>query len=176
MTVSNARLSNKFSFLLRFPLVLQILRWIVFWVLETGLSQFWNDSRGRAARENRLAFNQRYMERSAPGMFLELIMENSLTYSQERYWPLLTPEHDLGCKVIRICHFMWWCWCLTQRRILDNHYLSSLHDPKMALVQDSIQAVGANSVTTTSGHQYQVDFIVSSNISLGAYILNLGCQ
>lgn len=47
-----------------------------------------------------------------------------------------------------------------QRRILDNQYIRSLHSPKMNLVKDTIASIGPNSLTTTSGEEHKVDFIV----------------
>ncbi|KAJ5643588.1 uncharacterized protein N7484_006095 [Penicillium longicatenatum] len=128
MAVCNDRFTRGLQILFRLPFVLRFLRWVVFWTLETGLSQFWNDSQGRQMRKSRLALNQSYITKNAP----------------EEYWPLLTPDYDLGCK----------------RRIMDKNYISSLHNPKMKLVKDAIGTVGPKTVTTISGDEYQIDFIV----------------
>lgn len=50
------------------PLVLMLLRWVVFWILDSSLGQFYNDSQGQKAREDRLAYSQKYIEDNAPGM------------------------------------------------------------------------------------------------------------
>lgn len=45
-----------------------LLRWVVFWLLDSSLRQFYNDSQGQKAREDRLAYSQKYIEDNAPGM------------------------------------------------------------------------------------------------------------
>ncbi|KAJ5151595.1 hypothetical protein N7492_009890 [Penicillium capsulatum] len=129
MAVGNYQFGKTFrAIFARVPIILLMLRWLVFWILDSALAQFYNDPQGQKARNERLAISQKYIEDNAP----------------ERYWPLLTPDQDLGCR----------------RRILDNKYVRSLHNPKMQLVRDTITSVGPNSVTTASGKQHEVDFIV----------------
>ncbi|KAF4772450.1 hypothetical protein HAV15_002030 [Penicillium sp. str.  len=110
------------------PLILMLIRWLIFWFLDTTLGQFYNNSKGNRKRKERASYSRRYITENAP----------------ERYRPLLTPDYDLGCR----------------RRILDNRYIQTLHNPKMNLVKDSIAHVGANSLTTGSGEEHTVDFIV----------------
>ncbi|KAK4944410.1 hypothetical protein LTR66_014502, partial [Elasticomyces elasticus] len=110
------------------PLTLLLIRWLVFWILDTTLGQFYNDSKGDILREERASRSRKYIAENAP----------------ERYWPLLTPGYDLGCR----------------RRILDNHYIRSLHSPRMNLVKNSISQVDSKSVVTRSGKKYPVDFII----------------
>lgn len=49
------------------PLVLLMLRWLVFWILDSALAQFYNDPQGQKAREERLAYSRTYIEDNAPG-------------------------------------------------------------------------------------------------------------
>ncbi|KFY69643.1 hypothetical protein V496_00049 [Pseudogymnoascus sp. VKM F-4515 (FW-2607)] len=65
------------------PLLLMLARWCVFWFLETALAQFYEDKSGQRARQKSVRISQNYVRKSAP----------------ERYWPLLTPQYDMGCKV-----------------------------------------------------------------------------
>ncbi|KAJ5593484.1 hypothetical protein N7537_010388 [Penicillium hordei] len=110
------------------PLTLLLIRWLVFWILDTSLGQFYNNSKGDRLRVKRALCSRKYIEENAP----------------ERYWPLLTPGYDLGCR----------------RRILDNDYIRSLRNPRMKLVKDSITQVDSKSVITGSGEKYPVDFII----------------
>ncbi|PVH67664.1 FAD/NAD(P)-binding domain-containing protein [Cadophora sp. DSE1049] len=110
------------------PLLLMLARWFVFWVLETALTQFYEDKSGQRARQKSVRISQNYVRKSAP----------------ERYWPLLSPQYDLGCK----------------RRILDNKYMTTLYNPKMLLTKDSVVSVRCNSVLSASGKDYSADFII----------------
>ncbi|KAJ5751408.1 uncharacterized protein N7511_008373 [Penicillium nucicola] len=110
------------------PLTLLLIRWLVFWILDTTLGQFYNGSKGDILREERASRSRKYIAENAP----------------ERYWPLLTPGYDLGCR----------------RRILDNHYIRSLRSPRMNLIKDSISQVDSKSMVTRSGDKYPVDFII----------------
>lgn len=51
----------------RVPIVLLLLRWLVFWILDSALGQFYNDSQGQKARMERLAYSRTYIEDNAPG-------------------------------------------------------------------------------------------------------------
>ncbi|KAG9241803.1 hypothetical protein BJ878DRAFT_518774 [Calycina marina] len=110
------------------PLLLMLTRWFVFWILETALTQFYKDKNGQRARQKSVRISENYVRKSAP----------------ERYWPLLSPQYDLGCK----------------RRILDHKYIKSLHNPKMLLTKDSVVSVRSNSVLSASGKEYFADFII----------------
>ena len=52
------------------PLLLVIVRWLVFWILETALNQFYNDKNGQRAREKAVCSSQNYVRKSAPGLLL----------------------------------------------------------------------------------------------------------
>ncbi|CAG7932370.1 unnamed protein product [Penicillium olsonii] len=107
------------------PLTLLLIRWLVFWILDITLGQFYNDSKGDILRERKASRSRKYIAENAP----------------ERYWPLLTPGYDLGCRVY-------------------NHYIRSLRSPRMKLVKDSISRVDSKSMVTRSGDKYPVDFII----------------
>ncbi|KAJ5898761.1 hypothetical protein N7495_003505 [Penicillium taxi] len=129
MTVGNFQFGKVYHAIFSyFPILLMFLRWLVFWILDSSLAQFYNDSQGQKSRKERLDISQQYINDHAP----------------ERYRPLLTPEHDLGCR----------------RRILDNKYIRSLYSPKVQLVKDTITKVGPKSLITASGKQHEVDFII----------------
>ncbi|PGH14620.1 hypothetical protein AJ79_02955 [Helicocarpus griseus UAMH5409] len=110
------------------PFLLMLIRWVVFWFLETSLFQFYDDQTGKKMRHQSITRSRNYIKENAP----------------ERYWPLLTPNYDLGCR----------------RRILDHNYIKSLHDPRLFLTKDSITSVGPNSVRTASGAEYPADAII----------------
>jgi hypothetical protein len=52
------------------PFILTIVRWTIFWYLETGLGQFYDDENGLKARKKALKRSQDYMNTSAPGKHL----------------------------------------------------------------------------------------------------------
>ncbi|KAH8808672.1 hypothetical protein F5884DRAFT_845119 [Xylogone sp. PMI_703] len=110
------------------PFVLLLIRWLVFWILETSLAQFYDHKIGQRFRDDAVSRSQNYVRESAP----------------ERYWPLLTPQYDLGCR----------------RRILDNKYLKTLHNPKVLLTKDTITSIRPKSVLTASGKEYPADVII----------------
>lgn len=51
-----------------------------------------------------------------------------------------------------------------QRRILDNQYIRSLHNPKLRLVKESIKLIKPRSIVTSSG-EHNIDFLVSTHPS-----------
>ncbi|RDW70957.1 hypothetical protein BP6252_07520 [Coleophoma cylindrospora] len=110
------------------PFLLVFARWLVFWVLETSLAQFYDDKDGHLARQKAVKRSQDYVKKLAP----------------ERYWSLLTPQYDLGCR----------------RRILDNNYINSLSNPKILLTKESIASIGKTGVMSASGKEYSADFII----------------
>lgn len=48
-------------------------RWFVFWVLETALTQFYEDKSGQRARQKSVRISQNYVRKSAPGLLLPCI-------------------------------------------------------------------------------------------------------
>ncbi|KAH8883255.1 FAD/NAD(P)-binding domain-containing protein [Thozetella sp. PMI_491] len=65
------------------PLVLVLIRWVVFWVLETSLSQFQPSSYGKRALVRSAKKSLDYIRKSTP---------------VERYWHMLTPSYPMGCR------------------------------------------------------------------------------
>ncbi len=49
------------------PSLLLLLRWLIFWTLETALFQFHNDEGGRRARECAAKKSRDYVRKTAPG-------------------------------------------------------------------------------------------------------------
>jgi hypothetical protein len=78
----------------------------------------------------------------------------------ERYWPLLTPEYDLGCRVSAFHRRNPSLLTPGQRRILDNKYIKTLHNTKMLLTRDTIASVRPHCLVGTSGQEYPADFLV----------------
>ena len=69
MAVENYQFGKTYRAILSYmPLALIILRWVVFWILDSSLGQFYNDSQGQKARGEKLAYSQKYIEDNAPGM------------------------------------------------------------------------------------------------------------
>ncbi|KAJ5117542.1 hypothetical protein N7448_011174 [Penicillium atrosanguineum] len=74
---------------------------------------------------------------------------------------------------------------MPQRRILDNQYIRSLHNPKMRIVKESVKLIKPKSIVTSAG-EHKVDFIVSTktlmivgkriNWTAGRQILATGFQ
>lgn len=68
MAVGNYQFGKTFRAIFSYvPVVLLILRWLVFWILDSALAQFYNDPQGQKAREERLAYSRTYIEDNAPG-------------------------------------------------------------------------------------------------------------
>lgn len=64
----------------------------------------------------------------------------------EKYWPLLVPEYQIGCK----------------RRVFDKaKYIPCLQNDKLQLTADPIVRIGESCVLTRSGRSYPADAIVS---------------
>ena len=101
MTMGNYRLGNSFRKIVsRFPIVLLLLRWLTFWILDSTLLQFYNNPAGQQKRKIRTEMSQRYIMKNAPGSsHYDLCVVWVLIGFSEQYWPLLIPESDLGCKV-----------------------------------------------------------------------------
>lgn len=81
----------------------------------------------------------------------------------EEYWPLLTPDYELGCKVSGLSHQT--CrvtaYLRVQRRVFDNDgYLACLQRPNVHVTDDPIVRFLEQSALTKSGRMYSVDVIV----------------
>jgi hypothetical protein len=50
------------------PFLLLLVRWFVFWILETALTQFYDDKDGQRARREAVVKSRDYIMRSAPGL------------------------------------------------------------------------------------------------------------
>ncbi|CAI6016739.1 unnamed protein product [Clonostachys chloroleuca] len=64
------------------PAVLIFIRWTIFFFLETGLLQFYNNKKGQQMREQSAVASSNYIKKTAP----------------KKYWPMLIPEYSLGCR------------------------------------------------------------------------------
>jgi hypothetical protein len=51
-------------------------RWFVFWVLETALTQFYEDKSGQRARQKSVRISQNYVRKSAPGLLLRMYLDS----------------------------------------------------------------------------------------------------
>jgi hypothetical protein len=52
------------------PLTLLFIRWLVFWILDTTLGQFYNDSKGDKLREESASRSRKYITENAPGEYM----------------------------------------------------------------------------------------------------------
>ncbi|RAL00084.1 flavin-containing monooxygenase [Aspergillus ibericus CBS 121593] len=111
------------------PGVLLILRLIIFLYLETASFMFGLDARSKNLRHHYADRSKEYVRRVAP----------------EKYWPLLLPRYELGCK----------------RRVFENqNYMKCLQEDHVSLTDDPITAVKKHSILTRSGKEYPADVIV----------------
>ncbi|KAJ5682801.1 hypothetical protein N7462_005966 [Penicillium macrosclerotiorum] len=119
------------------PGALWILRMIVFFYLESTSARFNISATGSKARNQSAERSKDYILRTAP----------------EKYWPLLIPTYDMGCK----------------RRIFDNlKYVRCLQQNNIHLTDDAVISLQSKSVLTKSGQEYPADIIKlkSSSIKL----------
>ncbi|KAL2002561.1 hypothetical protein VTN02DRAFT_6510 [Thermoascus thermophilus] len=125
------------------PGVLLILRILVFLILESTGGKFALTRDAAAARRESTERSKNYIMKFAP----------------ERYWPLLMPSYELGCK----------------RRVFDNdNYISCLQRDHVHLTDDPIVALQPRSVLTKSGKQYPADVILlATGFSLTQYDVDL---
>ena len=49
------------------PLLFMLARWVVFWVLDSAIVQFHEDSSGQRMREESLKRSREYVTKNAPG-------------------------------------------------------------------------------------------------------------
>lgn len=47
-----------------------LIRWLIFWFLDTTLGQFYNNSKGNRKRKERASYSQRYITENAPGKYI----------------------------------------------------------------------------------------------------------
>lgn len=78
-----------------------------------------------------------------------------------KYWHLLTPKFEFGCKVRIFTYTQINQFNTGQRRVFDHGYLESLNKDKVRLTDDRIDRVTENSVVTKSGDELFADAIVS---------------
>jgi hypothetical protein len=50
------------------PAVLVFIRWTIFFFLETGLLQFYNNKKGQQMREQSAVASSNYIKKTAPGL------------------------------------------------------------------------------------------------------------
>ena len=73
MPLSNVRIGQCLQLLLAWvPFVFVLARWVVFWVLDSAIIQFHEDSSGQKMREESLKRSKAYVEKTAPGENIEL--------------------------------------------------------------------------------------------------------
>lgn len=51
------------------PILLILARWLVFWILETALAQFYEDKDGQRARQDAVEKSRDYVRKTAPGIY-----------------------------------------------------------------------------------------------------------
>ncbi|OQD87623.1 hypothetical protein PENANT_c005G07881 [Penicillium antarcticum] len=121
------------------PIILQILRAIVFLYLETSGPQFNLTKDGAKRRQSAHERSVHYVQSTAP----------------EKYWELLIPKFDLGCK----------------RRVFDNDkYIAILNRENVHLTDDPVVSLQRESVLTKSGQIHPADIIVlATGFALAQY-------
>ncbi|KAI9375773.1 hypothetical protein BJX61DRAFT_539504 [Aspergillus egyptiacus] len=110
------------------PGLLLLFRFLIFVYLETAIRMIGlrEGSGSRLVEANR---SKAYMTGSAP----------------EKYWPLLVPDYEIGCK----------------RRVFDKaKYIPCLRNDRLHLTNDPIIEIQESSVLTQSGCSYRADVIV----------------
>ncbi|KAL2861236.1 flavin-containing monooxygenase [Aspergillus lucknowensis] len=111
------------------PGFLLLFRFLIFVYLETAMAMIGLGQQGSRSRLVASSKSKAYMTGSAP----------------EKYWPLLVPEYEIGCK----------------RRVFDKaKYIPCLQNDRLLLTNDPIVAIQESSVLTQSGKAYPADTIV----------------
>lgn len=75
---------------------------VVFLYLEGTAARFNNDANGIKARKGSADRSEAYIKGTAPGRCLAQKDKASPTKAnliKEKYWPLLVPNFEIGCKV-----------------------------------------------------------------------------
>ncbi|KAL4947944.1 hypothetical protein BDW69DRAFT_189723 [Aspergillus filifer] len=126
----NFDISARWQALFRWvPGLLLLFRLFIFLYLESAMALFGLGEQGSRRRAEAAGKSRAYMTGSAP----------------EKYWPLLIPEYEIGCK----------------RRVFDKaKYIPCLQNPRLHLTDDPIARVCESSVVTKSGKHYPADAIV----------------
>ncbi|KAL4940871.1 hypothetical protein BDV06DRAFT_213134 [Aspergillus oleicola] len=125
------------------PGLLLLFRFFIFVYLESAMALFDLGAQGSRSRDEAAGKSRAYMKASAP----------------EKYWPLLIPEYEIGCK----------------RRVFDKaKYIPCLQNTKLHLTNDPIARVCESSVVTQSGQHYPADTIVlATGFSLTHWDVNV---
>ncbi|KAL4931688.1 flavin-containing monooxygenase [Aspergillus undulatus] len=111
------------------PCLLLLFRFVIFIYLESAMTMFGLGEKRSRSRVEAANKSKAYMTGSAP----------------EKYWPLLVPEYEIGCK----------------RRVFDKaKYIPCLRNNKLRLTDDPIVRVCESTVLTQSGAEYPADVIV----------------
>ena len=55
------------------PFLLILARWVVFWILETAITHFYDDKDGQRARREAVVRSRDYVRKSAPGLQIAFI-------------------------------------------------------------------------------------------------------
>ena len=128
----NPKISPSLKFLFRYvPGFHTIFRCAIFILVESTFGQFKLNRSGEDGRFRTRHQSQTYIKTSAP----------------KEFWPLLLPEHTVGCK----------------RRIFDEGYIPALQRPNIHLTNDPIERLTATGVITQSGAYYACDVLIAAN-------------
>ncbi|KAH8178654.1 flavin-binding monooxygenase-like domain-containing protein [Sarocladium implicatum] len=83
MPLSNAKIGRLSQKVMAWvPFLFMLARWIVFWVLDSAIIQFYEDSSGQRMRDESLKRSQEYVMKSAPASYLSM----------------LSPDYAFGCR------------------------------------------------------------------------------
>ncbi|PWY88273.1 putative monooxygenase [Aspergillus heteromorphus CBS 117.55] len=137
---TNYDISPRWRVLFRhIPILLYLLRLFMLLYMETAFFQFRTTPSGKHGRKASEKASREYVQSMAP----------------KRYWDLLIPSYEFGCK----------------RRIFDRNYLTTLSTAQnLHLTNDPITEITANSIRTRSGAEVPVDVILlATGFSLTQY-------
>ncbi|KAH8646864.1 hypothetical protein BX600DRAFT_420747 [Xylariales sp. PMI_506] len=129
------------------PFLLVFIRWMMFWILETALVQFYNGKSGQQAREDATKKSKDYVNATAP----------------EHYVPLLTPSYDLGCRR-RILDHKYLKTLHNQKVHLTNDPIASIR-PKSVVTASGVEYPADLIILATGFNftQWQADSVFGRN-------------
>ncbi|KAK1140889.1 hypothetical protein N8T08_009762 [Aspergillus melleus] len=129
MPSQNYEISETWRIIFRYvPGLLFIVRLLMFLYMESGFFQFGKSKAESLSRKNSAQLSANHVRNTAP----------------EKYWDLLTPKFEFGCK----------------RRVFDHGYLASLNKDNIRLTDDRIASITENSVVTESGDEIYAHAII----------------
>ncbi|KAJ5177692.1 FAD/NAD(P)-binding domain-containing protein [Penicillium coprophilum] len=157
---SNYAISPFWRFMFRyFPITLYLARFVMFIYMEESFLHSQPSRPGRLSRANSERQSREYVQRTAP----------------KKYWDLLTPTFDFGCRVGISTSLLSACTeTILQRRIFDRAYAASLHQDNLTLTNDPIVKIKPTAIVTGSKEEVYTDVIVlATGFDLSQYDIEI---